>query len=213
MAFLTTNQKVRSNLISENNVLTPEFRVSFPDVFTAKAFGGGEPKFQVVMLFPKEQDLTPIKDLIRGVVAAAWPNKDSRPPLEIPSFKVSDKEYDGYEDHVAIRVSSQYPPGVVDVNRTDIINQADFYAGCYARAQINAYSWKFGNKEGVSLGLQNVQKLRDGDPFGNRADASAAFDDGYTAPAGFEGDGGGDIFSEPPGSDSGMEFDDSDIPF
>lgn len=192
---------------STENILTPEFRASFPDVFKPNTYGGKE-TYQIVMLFPKEQDLTSIKNLIKEAAEAAWPGGKGRPDLTLPDFKVSDKDYDGYEDHVAIRAGSQYPPGVVDGNRQEIIKESDFYAGCYARAQINAYVWEFGGKFGISFGLQNVQKLRDGDLFGNRVRPDAAFDDGYVPPEGFDS-GDSDIFNDPSSAD---EFDDSDIP-
>lgn len=187
-----------------DSVLTPEFRVSFPDVFTPNTFGGGDPKYQLTMLVPKEDKafIDKLKGLVGAAIKEQWPNKDKRPELQLPFQDGDSKEYDGYEGHIAVRTSSKYRPGIVNARRDEIIDESEFYGGCYARAQINAYTWEFGGKSGVSFGLQNVQKLRDGDPFGNRANAAAAFDDGYVAPEGFDDADAGDSI-----------FDDSDIPF
>ncbi len=53
---------------------------------------------------------------------------------------------------------------------------SDFYGGCYARATINPYHWEYMGKQGISFGLQNVQKLRDGESFGGRGSAENDFD-------------------------------------
>lgn len=186
-----------------DNILTPEFRVSFPDVFSPNTYGGKE-SYQITMLIPKEDSefITVLKGLVGKAIQEQWPDKNTRPELTLP-FRDGDKaSYDGYDGCIAVRVSSKYKPGVVNASREDIIDQSEFYGGCYARAQINAYTWEFGGKSGVSFGLQNVQKLRDGDPFGNRSRASDAFDDGYTPPEGMED-----------GQDIGDAiFEDSDIP-
>ena len=43
-------------------VMTPKFRVSFPNVFRAKAIKeGDEPKFSIAMLFDEDTDLSEMK--------------------------------------------------------------------------------------------------------------------------------------------------------
>lgn len=194
-----------------DNILTAEFRVSFPDVFKPNLYGGKE-TYQLTMLIPKEdkEGLDKLKALAGKVAKAAWPDASQRPQLVTPFQDGDQKEYDGYKGHMAVRAGSKYAPGIVNANREDIIQQSEFYAGCYARAQINAYAWEFGGKAGVSFGLQNVQKLRDGDPFGSRATATSAFDDGYVPPAGFDDAGSNDIFNEAP---AGAEYNGEDNPF
>ncbi len=189
-------------LFSTDNVLTPEFRLAFPSVFEPNKYGGKE-KFMITMLFPKEQDLQSFKDLMFNCAKGAWGEDRSKwPALTTPIQDGDKKEWDGFADHLFIKASSEYPPGLVNAAREDVIDKSDVYGGCYARAQINAFAWEFGGKHGISFGLQNLQKLRDGDPFGNRANAGAAFDDGYTPPEGFEGDTADDgIFNEPPGEE------------
>ena len=53
---------------------------------------------------------------------------------------------------------------------------SDLYGGCYCRATINPYHWEYMGKQGISFGLQNVQKLRDGESFGGRGAAENDFD-------------------------------------
>jgi len=189
-------------LASTDNINTPEFRLAFPSVFEPNKYGGKE-KFLITMLFPKEQDLTPLKQLLANCAKEAWGEDRSKwPALQSPFNDGDTKEWDGFAGHVFVKASSEYPPGVVDARREDVINKTDVYGGCYARAQVNVFAWEFGGKHGLSFGLQNLQKLRDGDPFGNRAHAGTAFDDGFVAPEGFEDGQEDNIFNDPPDGDT-----------
>lgn len=58
------------------------------------------------------------------------------------------------------------------------------YGGCYCIAQVNAYAWEYTEKgkvmkRGVSLGLMNLMKVRDGERLGGgkRISAEDAFAD------------------------------------
>ena len=146
-------------------VITPVFRVSFPQVFEPKAFGGGDPKFSVVMLFDKKADLTKIKALIKKAALAKWP--EELPKTFVNPRKNGDKkEYNGYAGMIYATASSLYAPGVIDEQKEPIINPKEFYAGCYAIASVNAFAYDKLGKRGVSFGLQNLMKINDGEPLG-----------------------------------------------
>jgi hypothetical protein len=67
-------------------------------------------------------------------------------------------------------------PGIVDANLQEIISEDDFYSGCYARATLTAFAYdKLGNK-GVAFGLQNIQKLKDGEHLSGRKNAESDFE-------------------------------------
>ena len=89
--------------------------------------------------------------------------------LRSPFLNQGDYEYEGYEDGaVLIRASSKLKPGVVDATVQPVIDESEIYPGCYARATIRAYAYDVSGNRGVAFGLQNLQKLRDGDPLGGR---------------------------------------------
>ena len=159
-------------------VMTPEFRVSFPNVFKPRGFEGQEPKYSVVMLFDKSTDISALKQLAQRAVEEKWPDPAKRPKGLRNPFKDGDTEkpdVDGYEGAIFVNASSKMKPGVVDQNVQPIIDENEFYAGCYARATVTAYAYnKIGNK-GVAFGLQNIQKLRDGEPFTGRSRAEDDF--------------------------------------
>ncbi len=66
-------------------------------------------------------------------------------------------------------------PGVVDANRNEIMDKSEVYSGCYGRASINFYAFNANGNRGIACGLNNLQKLRDGEPLGGRASAESDF--------------------------------------
>jgi hypothetical protein len=125
-------------------VHTPEFRVSYPQVFQPKAVNPkDEPKYSCVGLIPKEVDLSkPIvnkkgKEISMGMRKAMikllkkaypeefaahgtnWKEWDNRPVLIFRDGD-KDKKYSkqkGYPGHFFFRMSSKDVPGLVDVKR------------------------------------------------------------------------------------------------
>lgn len=184
----------KTETLSSKKIMTPEFRVSFPNVFTARSdFDGQEPKFSIVMLFDKKTDISSLKKLCEAVVKEKWGDKIPK-NLRSP-FRDGDQDkpdMDGYAGHIFVRASSKGRPGLVDQAVQPILEQERFYAGCYARATVNAFAYDKAGNVGVAFGLQNVQFLRDGEPFSGRTKAEDDFDateQGGAAPA--PGTGGG----------------------
>lgn len=160
-------------------LMTPEFRVSFPAVFTPRAaVEGQEKKYSITMLFDKKTDLTALKQAVASVLAEKYgPDKAKWPKgLRLPFRDGSEKDYSGYENVIFASATSKIKPGVVDQNVQPIIEPSEFYGGCYARATVNAYAYDVSGNKGVALGLRNVQKLRDGEAFSGKNDASKDFD-------------------------------------
>ena len=66
-------------------------------------------------------------------------------------------------------VSSKRRPGVVDRNVQPILDSTEVYSGMYARVSLTAYAYSYKGKKGVTFGLENVQKIRDGEVLGGGA--------------------------------------------
>lgn len=164
---------------------TPIFRVSFPQVFQARAvMAGQEPKFSIAMLFPKaftpeycarfgvsvESQKALFEQMKTAVTAAAvgkWgPDKAKWPKqLQSPWHDGTEKDYDGYDETIIYAsASSKQKPGLVDAKMNNIIEAGEFYGGCYAQATVTVFAYD-NMKKGVSFGLRNIQKVRDGEPF------------------------------------------------
>ena len=179
-----------------SKVNTPQFRVAFPQVFQPKKNDlNGKDEYSVVALFAPGTDLKALKIAAQeaiikkfGADKAKWP-KGMRSPFRDQGDR--EKENDdgvmvmpqGYvKGAIYLNLRSSQKPGVVDNQVQDIIDSSEFYGGCYAIASINAYAYNQKGNKGVSFGLGNIQKIKDGDAFGNRTKP----EEDFTAVAGSE---------------------------
>ena len=152
-----------------NTLMTPEFRVSYPVVFKPRrANEAAEPKYSISMLFAKDSDLSTLKAAVKDAAKERWgdkvPNNVKLPFLDQGTF-----DYEGYETGAPlIRANSKLKPGLVNSKVEQIIDESEFYPGCYARATVRAFAYDVSGNRGISFGLHNLQKLRDGEPLGGR---------------------------------------------
>lgn len=89
-----------------------------------------------------------------------------------------DKERPGdeaYKDSYFINANSATAPGIVDADRQQIIDRSEVYSGVYGRASINLYAFNSNGNRGIACGLNNLQKIRDGEPLGGKARAEDDF--------------------------------------
>lgn len=144
------------------SVVTKPFRVSFPVVFTPKPTKkGGDPKYSISMLFPPGTDLSALKKEAENAVKEKWGEK---PPskLKSPFLDAGEYEYEGYEEGwTLIRATSIQKPGIIDATKKQIDNPADLYPGCWARAEVRAFTYDVDGNRGVSFGVSNIQKVKD----------------------------------------------------
>ncbi|MDP3939789.1 MAG: DUF2815 family protein [Deltaproteobacteria bacterium] len=167
------------------NVITSPFRVSYPQVFRSKHNDlNGKDEYSVVALFPKGADLSVLQKAANDAIVDKWgADKAKWPkPLRSPFRKHEEKEKDGKLPEgmepggIFISLRSIQRPGLVDGDRQPVIDETGFYAGCYARAQVRAYAYDMKGNKGVAFGLQNLQKMADGDPLSGRQKAEDAFE-------------------------------------
>lgn len=168
-------------------VSTPIFRVSFPSVFEASSYEGGAPKFSVCAVFTPALFTARDKELWAAMNALADEvsmERFKKKLAQLPgNFKKPFRDGAEKEDlegfgagKTFCNFSSKMRPGIIGINRELITNADEFYPGCYARATITAYAYDNVGK-GVAFGLQNLQKLKDGDRLDSRTDANDDFAD------------------------------------
>lgn len=164
--------------------MTPEFRASYPKVFKPELNElNKKMEYSVIALFKKGEDLSALKKAAEEVLVenlgadkTKWPKK-----LKNPFRDQEEKEKDGVmpvgheKGAIFLTLKSQQKPGVVDANVQPIIDEAEFYAGCYARATVRAGFYDKAGNVGVAFYLQNVQKVKDGEPLSGRAQATSEF--------------------------------------
>ena len=149
-------------------ITTPPFRISFPEVFKAKAFEEGQdPKFSCMMCFPKDTtDMSELKAEIKRVAQEKWGKKRPKKFMQ-PIKDGADLDLDGMENFWTVRASSNRKPGIVDKNLNLITEEEaeEVYAGAWFRATINAFVFDRQTNKGVSFGLNNLQKIKDDESF------------------------------------------------
>lgn len=165
-------------------VVTGKVRFSYAHVFQPTSMKeGDEKKYSVALLIPKTDKVT-IKKIEDAIKAAADEGKASKfsgkDPEKIKNFKWplrdgdDETEDEVYKGHMFVNASAKTKPGIVDKDMNEIIDPADFYSGCYGRASINFYA--FNNKSiGIACGLNNLQKLADGEALGGKTRAEDDF--------------------------------------
>lgn len=74
-----------------------------------------------------------------------------------------------------VNATSKYKPGIVDRNGREIIDPDVFYPGCYGRAQLNLFPYDNMGNQGIGVGLNHVQKVKDGPNLSGRQSAGDVF--------------------------------------
>lgn len=158
----------------ENNtrVITGLVRFSYLKVWEAEAMGEGQkPKFSVSLIIPKTDtvSLARINKAIENAKAAGLAKFGGSIPKKLDiCLRDGDveKEDEAYENSFYINAKSDRQPGIVDAQVQPILNQDDLYSGAYGKAAITFYAYNFEGKKGIAASLDNIQKIKDGDPLG-----------------------------------------------
>ena len=82
---------------------------------------------------------------------------------------------DAYKGCYFINANSATAPGIVDADRNPIMDRSEVYSGVYGRASINLYAFNSNGNRGIACGLNNLQKIRDGEPLGGKPRAEDDF--------------------------------------
>ncbi len=162
-------------------VVTGKARLSYVHLFQPReGQDGGEPKYSVCVLIPKTDKAT--LDKVKAAIEAAKQAGAAKFGGKIPAglknpLRDGDTERDGpeYKGHYFINASSKQKPGVVDAQLNAVLDQQEVYSGCFGRVSLNFYAYNTNGNKGVGAGLQNVQKLADGEPLSGRSRAEDDF--------------------------------------
>ncbi|MBS6261684.1 MAG: DUF2815 family protein [Lacrimispora saccharolytica] len=177
----------KKNFINPTKVITgPETRWSYANVWDAKSINGGAPKFSVSLIIPKSDRKTLEK--IRAAIQAAYEegqgklkgNGKSVPALSALKTPLRDGDTErpddeAYANAYFVNANSSTAPGIVDADRQPIIDRSEVYSGVYGRASINFYAFNSNGNRGIACGLNNLQKIRDGEPLGGKSRAEDDF--------------------------------------
>lgn len=165
-----------------NKVVTGRVRFSYANVWEPRSINGGDEKYGVSIIIPKSDKETIKK--INAAVEAAKKEGVSKFGGKVPAnLKLplrdgdSDRPDDeAYANSFFVNANSTTKPGIVDKNVQPILDTTEFYSGCYGRASLVFYAFNNNGNRGIACGLQNLQKLSDGEPLGSRSRAEDDFD-------------------------------------
>ncbi len=178
-----------SKLVNPTKVITgPKTRWSYANVWEAKSINGGAAKFSVSLIIPKSDTVTIEK--VKTAIQAAYEegasklkgNGKSVPSLKAIKTPLRDGDLErpddeAYANSYFINANSSSAPGIVDADRQPIIDTSEVYSGVYGRASINFYAFNSNGNKGIACGLNNLQKIRDGEPLGGKSRAEDDFAD------------------------------------
>lgn len=164
----------------------PNTRWSYANVWEPKSINGGTPKYSVSLIIPKSDKVTVEK--IKKAIQAAYEEGQSKlkgngksvPSLSVLKTPLRDGDLErpddeAYANSYFINANSATAPGIVDADRNTIIDRSEVYSGVYGRASINLYAFNSNGNKGIACGLNNLQKIKDGEPLGGKSRAEDDF--------------------------------------
>lgn len=166
-------------------VITGLVRFSYAKVFEPEAMEGSEvKKYSVCVLIPKSdtKTLAKIEEAVKAAIEAGMDkvgkNGKVAPGIKLP-LRDGDTEKDDetFANHFFINASSNNKPQIVDADLNKLMSKDEFYSGCYGRASINFYAFNVNGNKGIAAGLNNLQKLQDGESLAGGSTAEDDFGD------------------------------------
>ena len=186
--------KVRNNtMTNQNKAVNPmkvitgkDTRWSYVNAWEPKSINGGTPKFSVSLIIPKSDTKTVAK--IKSAIEAAYHEGEAKlkgsgksvPPMAAIKIPLRDGDSErpddpAYANAYFINANSATAPGIVDADRNPILTRSEVYSGVYGRASISFYAFNSNGNKGIACGLNNLQKVRDGEPLGGKVSAESDF--------------------------------------
>ena len=184
-----------AKIVNKTKVITgPRTRWSYANVWDPKSINGGTPKYSVSLIIPKSDKKT--VEAIKAAIQAAYEEGESKlkgngktvPALSVIKTPLRDGDAERpddpvYADAYFINANSATAPGIVDADLNPILERSEVYSGVYGRACINLYAFNSNGNRGIACGLNNLQKISDGEPLGGKSRAEDDFstedDDDY----------------------------------
>ena len=176
-----------SKEVNSTKVVTGKVRFSYVNIFKARSFQQGQDeKYSICLLINKKDKatLSKIKAAIEAAkkqgIADKWGGKlpaNLKLPLRDGDAERAD-EAEEYTGMFFLNANSNQKPGIVDADLNEVLDPTEVYSGCYGRASINFFPFNSNGNKGIAVGLNNVQKVEDGEPLGaSRASAEDDFAD------------------------------------
>ena len=164
--------------MTKTRLVTPDAILSYPNLFTPRAMAEGMPeKYSCELIFPEGTDLTPLREAASAAAIQKWGDKL---PANVRSpFRDGDEDRPGKPEDAGttfISARSKQKPKVLEgEDMNPVMDEGEVYGGCVCRVSVTAFAYDQAGNKGVSFFLNNVWKLRDGEPLGGGVSAADEF--------------------------------------
>lgn len=168
------------------NIISPMFRGSFANLVEPRAINE-ESKAKYSIAIPIKKDdkegeafFKAIEDRANTMAQEQWGKVPATFKRGSQKAGIRDgdlSEVESFQGCWTVGASSLYQPNCVDRSLQPIIDPNELYSGAWYKVAVSVYIWNHptGGK-GYSVGLQNVQKVKDDEKFGGGSAAADDFD-------------------------------------
>ncbi len=169
-------------------VITGLVRFCYLNANQPKSINGSNPKYSACIIIPKDDKVT--LDRINAGIQSAYDEGQAKlrgtgksvPALSVIKTPLRDGDTERPDDPAFanayfLNANSASKPGIVDGDCQPILETSEIYSGIYGRASINFYAFNSNGNKGIACGLNNIQKLRDGEHLGGKSRAEDDFSD------------------------------------
>ena len=161
-------------------------RLSYAHIWEPSENLSGQSKYSASLIIPKSdtQTLARVNNAIQAAIEmgkhklvnarGVLPAQIKTPLRDADAEGIDDKAYQGCMYFTA---SSNRQPQIVDRHVQPILDRSEVYSGCYCKVSVNFYAFAVEVNKGIAAGLNNIQKLRDGERLGGAPSAEEEFED------------------------------------
>ena len=177
--------KTSAKPVASTRVVTGLVRFSFCHIWDPASINGGDPRYSMSLIIPKDDKETVAR--IKAGIEAAYREGESKlkgkgalPPLSALKTPLRDGDLDRPEDPAYagcwfINANSDRAPGIVDRHSQLILDRSEVYSGCYGRVSVTFFAFNTNGNRGIACGLNNIQKVKDGEALGGQMSAEQEF--------------------------------------
>ena len=142
-------------------------------------------KYSAALIIDKDEKLlTKIEKAIEAAKIAgksklanakgAIPKNIKTPLRDADEEEVEDE---AYINKMWLNASTRQKPGIVSRKVEEIVDHSEVYSGCYCNVAVNFYAFSVDGNKGIAAGLNNIQKVRDGERLAGGSSAADDFEE------------------------------------
>lgn len=173
-------------IVNKKLVLPPGLG-NYAAIFKPRAFEGQDPKFSIVLAWPKAEKET-LKPLIEAIVASAKATFGEEAVALLKAGKLKNPLRDGDVElsddgkprfpgcyFLTASAKADRQPQIVDSKLQPVFEEGEAYSGCTFRASVNLFTFEKKGNRGVAVGLNNLQVTKKGPHLDGRKSAEEDF--------------------------------------